>query len=208
MARASTTDHTKRPGRTNAPANIKTRGTDKVRLAGRSITAVPVAELALIEEFTFTDKAKLFVKFWAQGESIASAAARAGYNDGGSYAYRMQHIPAVRAMYLEEKRLFEEANVMTRQRVMEGLLEGVEMGKMTSDAHAVISGWKTIGQMCGYFEHAKKPIEVKVTDLRGMQQMTDEELMAKIAGHVATEVQRIEAEDDGDQEPPGVRGHG
>lgn len=196
MPRAVKTDVSKRPGRTNAPSNVATRGVDKVRVSGRSVVNTPVAELQLIEEFTITDKARNFIRYWAQGESIASASARAGYGDGASYAHRIKHIPVVQELYRQEQRAFEEANVMTRKRVMEGLLEGVEMGKMTSDAHAVISGWKTIGQMCGYFEHSKKPIQVNITDMRGLQQLSDAELMAQIAGHVQSEVEKIEAEDE------------
>ena len=36
-----------------------------------------------------TTKMKDFVKYWAQGESILSASVRAGYTDGGTYAYRL-----------------------------------------------------------------------------------------------------------------------
>lgn len=144
-----------------------------------------------------TEKAKLFVKFWAQGESITSASARAGYGDSAAYAYRLVHMPNVQALYQEEKRLYEEASQMTRKKVMDGLLEGIEMAKVMAEPASVINGWKTVGQMCGYFEPVKKKLEVTIKGqlaLQKMELLTDEQLLAMLTNDLADEEARDELE--------------
>ena len=46
-----------------------------------------------------TDKQKLFVKFWAEGDSIPNAMQRAGYNEQPSYGYRMAKMPNIQAEF-------------------------------------------------------------------------------------------------------------
>jgi hypothetical protein len=147
-----------------------------------SASNIPTAEIAdtIDPNKPLTEKAKLFVKYWAQGESIASASARAGYGDGASYAYRLVHFPQAVALYNEEKRLYEEASQMTRKQVMDGLLEGIEMAKLMAEPANVISGWREIGKMCGYYEPVKKQISLTVNGevvLRKMESMSDADLM-------------------------------
>jgi phage terminase small subunit len=151
----------------------------------RGINNGTLAEIAKIDpDKPLTDKQRAFVKLWAQGETILSAAVKAGYTDGGTYAYRMVHQPNILALYNEEKEAYERESGMTRQRVINGLLEGVEMAKWAEEPASVINGWKTIGQMCGYFA----PVQVKHTmSVEGkilverMEALSDKELMDLIA---------------------------
>lgn len=148
-----------------------------------------------------TEKAKLFVKFWAQGETIATAAARAGYGDSATYCYKLARYPQAVALYNEEKRLYEEASQMTRKKVMDGLLEGIEMAKLVSEPASVINGWKTIGQMCGYFEPIKKNINVTVkgnVTMRQMSGMSDAELLKVIQEGVSEDLAALEHEEEAD----------
>lgn len=150
-----------------------------------------------------TDKAKLFVKYWAQGESIATASARAGYGDGASYAYRLVRFPQAIALYNQEKALYEEASQMTRKKVMDGLLEGIDMAKMVADPSAVINGWKTVGQMCGYFEPVKRTVDVNITGNVTMKQLSSlstEELIRLVAESATQELAQITGESDGEPE--------
>lgn len=110
-----------------------------------------------------TEMQKTFVKLWAQGESIATASHRAGYADGSVYAYRMIRMPNILALYNQEKRAYEESVGMTRKKVMEGLLEGVEMAKLAGEPASMIAGWREIGKMCGYYEPVRKTIDINVS---------------------------------------------
>lgn len=130
-----------------------------------------------------TTKMKDFVKYWAQGESILSAAVRAGYTDGGTYAYRLAKDPAILKIYHAEKEAYEQAVGMTRQRVMEGLLEAVEMAKIQADPTAMIAGWREVGKMCGYYEPTKKQIDINVTGnvtMERLSRLSDAQLLKMI----------------------------
>ena len=127
-----------------------------------------------------TTQQRLFVQHWAKGETIPNAMARAGYNDQPSYGYRMAKMPNILALYNEEKAKYEEAAQMTRQRVMDGLLEAVEMAKLMAEPATMVSGWREIGKMCGYFEPKKVDISVNVTGNvihQRLNQLSDAELL-------------------------------
>lgn len=170
------------------------------------VSAIPADQIAdhVDPNKPLTEKAKLFVKYWAQGESITSASARAGYGDGATYAYRLARYPQAIALYNEEKRLYEEASQMTRKKVMDGLLEGIEMAKLAGEPASVITGWKTVGQMCGYFEPRKVKLDVNLSGDVTMQQMSklsDAELLRVIQQGVQNDLAQLQhdsdAEDDG-----------
>lgn len=182
----------------------KPRGVNKDRAlpviqARRGLNTADHATCELVDpDKPLTDMQRAFVKFWAQGESIPSASARAGYNDSAAYAYRLVKMPNVLKLYHEEKRLYEEASQMTRKKVMDGLLEGIEMAKLMAEPASVINGWKTVGQMCGYFEPVKKKVEITVKGQIAMQKMellTDEQLLAMLTNDLAEEEARDELED-------------
>lgn len=178
------------------------------RARGRSTASK--AEAALIDvDKPLTDKQRLFVKLWAQGESPLSASIKAGYTDGGTYAYRMIYMPNILALYQQEKDAFEAASQMTRKRVIDGLLEGVEMAKMLGEPSSVIAGWREVGKMCGYYE----PVQVKHTVthegkviLDRLEKLSDEELFALIQKQ-AEQLQHTAAipggSDDDDEDQPG-----
>ena len=159
------------------------------------------SEIALYDpDRPLTDKQKAFVQAWAQGETIRSASIRAGYADGGTMGYRLAQDPAILKIYNTEKALYEQASQMTRKRVMEGLLDGIEMAKQVSEPSAVITGWKTIGQMCGYFEPVRKKIDISVNGnvtIKRLEAMGDADLLKLIKGEVEDVVfEELSSEDD------------
>ena len=135
-----------------------------------------------------TEKQRLFVKNWAAGDTPMNAAIRAGYSEGGAtLSYRLIRMPNILALYEQEKKAYEDSVQMTRKRVMEGLLEGVEMAKLMAEPASMIAGWREIGKMCGYYEPVKKKVELTVNGqvaMQRMERMSDEELMKYIAGTV------------------------
>ncbi len=127
-----------------------------------------------------TNQQKLFVKHWASGESIPNAMARAGYNDQPSYGYRMAKMPNILALYNEEKAKYEAAAQMTRQKVMDGLLEAAEMAKLLAEPATMVSAWREVGKMCGYYEPKKVSVDINVTGNvlhQRLNQLSDAELL-------------------------------
>lgn len=172
----------KRRGAGAEPAAVKAKAL-KNREKYVDTSAVPVAELADVidPDKPLTEKAKLFVKYWAQGESVYAAAARAGYGDGATYAYRLIHYPQAKALYAQEKALYEQAAQMTRKKVMDMLVESYDMAKMCAEPSSMVAAAREIGKMCGYYEPQKIKIEHSLVDgAARMDRLTDEELLEVI----------------------------
>lgn len=169
------------------PASVKSAKPGEMA-AKYGDTKPPVSEIAdtIDPNKPLTEMAKRFVRFWAEGESVSAASARAGYANP-SMAYRLIYYPQAIALYQEEKAKYEESCQMTRKRVMEGLLEGVDMAKLEGEAMAVIAGWREIGRMCGYYEPTKQQININVTGSVAMERLnklSDAELLDLITNQI------------------------
>lgn len=182
VARASslaTPSVRKTPGRRPDPK----RSVEAARTRGK-LTNTKAQAALVSEDKPLTEQQRLFVKFWAQGESPLSASLKAGYADGGAYAYRMIYMPNILAMYHREKEAYEAASGMTRKRVMDGLLESIEMAKLMAEPSTMVAGWREVGKMCGYYEPTKVQhhisIEGKVIHER-LDKLSDDELLELIA---------------------------
>jgi phage terminase small subunit len=149
-----------------------------------------------------TEKQRLFVKFWAQGESILSASSKAGYNDGGTYAYRLARYPNVLRIYEEEKRLYAESCQMTRKQVMDGLMDAIEMAKLMAEPATMVSGWREIGKLCGYYEPVKRTLDINISGNivhERMNRLSDAELLKLIQQGVEQEVLTDGDDEENDQ---------
>lgn len=146
-----------------------------------SVNTSTMAAAAMVDvDKPLTTQQKLFVKHWAAGETIPNAMARAGYNDQPSYGYRMAKMPNVLALYNEEKAKYEQAGQMTRQKVMDGLLEAAEMAKLLAEPATMVSAWREVGKMCGYYEPKKVSIDLNVSGNvvhQRLNQLSDAELL-------------------------------
>jgi len=166
----------------------------EVRSRGIDTSSYANAELIDIDK-PLTDQQKAFVKHWAAGESPLSASARAGYADRGKFAYRLMRYPNVLKMYNEEKAKYEASCQMTRKRVMDGLLEGVEMAKLAGEPASMIAGWREIGKMCGYYEPVTRKLDITVNGnvlLDRMNRLSDAELLRLIHDGVDTDLELLE----------------
>ena len=148
-------------------------------------TSTMAAAASVDPDKPLTEQQRLFAMFWAQGDSVPNAMARAGYSTAQySYGYRMQKMPNVLALYHEEKRKYEEAAQMTRKKVMDMLLEAYDAAKLTSEPASMVSAAREIGKMCGYFTVQHK-VEVSVSGnvlIDRMNRLSDEELLRLIEG--------------------------
>lgn len=174
--------HTKPPRKKRGAAADRTEVIALNRKKYRNAANIPVAEIAstIDPNKPLTEKAKAFVKFWAMGDSITAASARAGYGDGASYAYRLVHFPQVKTLYLEEKRLYEEAGQVTRKEVIDGLRAAVQHAIEVSEPSSEVAGWREIAKICGYYQETKRTIDVNVRGMDRLERMSDAELMKMI----------------------------
>lgn len=169
----------------NARGTRKDRPMQLDETRSRGINTSTYEGAALVSpDKPLTELQKAFVRLWASGETILSASIKAGYSDGGTYAYRLVHQPNILKLYNEEKRAFEAANDMSRKKVMDGFMDGIEMAKMLGEPASVIAGWREVGKMCGYYEPVKVRHEISIEGkilVDRMNRMSDEDLMKLIA---------------------------
>jgi hypothetical protein len=62
-----------------------------------------------------------------------------------------------KALTTEQNRSRAVSN-MSRKRVMRGMLEAVDMARDSRQANTMLSGWKEIGRMCGFYEPERREI--------------------------------------------------
>jgi hypothetical protein len=151
-----------------------------------------------------SEKARLFVKLWAEGESISSASHRAGYSDSATMAYKMAKDPAVLKIYHAEKALYEQAAQMTRQTVMEGFKEAADMARTLADPVALTGAFREIGKMCGYYEPVKRTLDINLKGditMKNLERMSDADLLKIVKGELNSEIEDVaftEIDDDGE----------
>lgn len=164
------------------------RGVTAARARGTDTSNLNAAEMAEVidPDKPLTEKQKLFVQYWAQGDSLTSAGLRAGYSEGGmKVVYRLAKMPNVLALKSQYELKWEEENQMSRKRVMDGMLESIEMAKLMSEPSSMIAGWREIGKICGYYAPVEHKVKVDVTGnimLDKLNAMSDAELLKIING--------------------------
>lgn len=61
---------------------------------------------------------------------------------------------------------------MSRKRVMQGLLESIDMAKDMRQPNSMITGWKEIGRMCGFYEPERREITLSVNSKEILEEIT------------------------------------
>lgn len=130
-----------------------------------------------------TDQQKLFVNQIVKGASPTVAARIAGYANPDKQGYNIVKSPKIAnaIKYLHKKH--EQAAQMTRKKVMDGMLEAIDMARLQADAGNMIAGWREIGRMCGYYAPEVKKIDISITAKRvidKMETLSDDDLVKMI----------------------------
>jgi phage terminase small subunit len=163
-----------------APLEARARGIDTGTIAGA---------MQISPDKPLSEMQKSFVKLWASGETILSASIKAGYSDGGTYAYRMVRMPNILKLYQEEKLAYESAANMSRKKVMEMLMESYEFAKILEEPTCMVAAAREIGKMCGYYEPVKVQHTVthegKIVHQR-VESMDDAQLLEFISQQMET----------------------
>jgi len=133
-----------------------------------------------------TERQRKFVHHLVNDKLNQTAAARqAGFRQPGTTANALMKNPKVLAAIAEERLEYAKASGMTKQKVIEGFSEAIELARIKADPIAMIAGWREIGKMCGFYEATKAKIEVSVQGqmlVQRLNTMSDEELLALAEG--------------------------
>lgn len=156
-----------------------------------------LAKIQLHKDTHLTDKQAQFIENKVdRGMSDRGAAKAAGYADKAA-ARNLLSTPKVEQALAERREAYQEVVQMSRKRVMDGLLEAVDMAKIKSDPLSMVAGWREIAKICGYYEPTKVQVDVSVNGKMLMHQvasMTDEDLLklADEASIIEGEFQNVE----------------
>lgn len=133
-----------------------------------------------------TEMQRMFVHHLVHNKLNQTAAARqAGFNQPGTSAHALVRNPRVIAAIAAERAEYAKASGMTKQKVIDGFSEAIDLARIKADPIAMIAGWREIGKMCGFYEPTKTKIEVSVQGqvlIQRMNSMSDEELLALAEG--------------------------
>jgi hypothetical protein len=127
-----------------------------------------------------TAKQKLFVENTLRGMPQTTAARAAGYAEPGVEAVRLLKNDLIKESIAYLHRKHEKAAQMTRKQVMDGFKEAIDMAKVQAEPATMVSGWREIARMCGYYAPEKREINVNITAKRAVDQLetlSDDELL-------------------------------
>jgi len=132
-----------------------------------------------------TDMQLMFVKLLVHDNLPKGAAGRmAGYTSKTSVSALMLN-PKVQKAIAEARAEYASTTGMTRQKVIDGFVEAIDLGRIKGDPLAMVSGWREIGKMCGFYEPTKTKVEVSVNGrvmVERINSMSDEELLRLAEG--------------------------
>ena len=146
----------------------------------RDMVLIPVKEVLK----PLTEQQEKFAQAYARGMSAQASARHAGYQKHGAEVWIFQKPQVVNRIH-ELRKHYEEQGKMTKKKVMDGFIEAIEIAKLKGEAQAMVSGWREIARMCGYFEPIKHKLEVDVSGkviVQRLQGLSDAELLRLAEG--------------------------
>ena len=94
-----------------------------------------------------------------KGMSISEAQERATGRRSHSGLINTKRVAAAVAA---ERAIVAKQNSLTKKKVIDGILEAIELAKSKSDPSPMIAGWREIAKMCGFYEAVKADLTVTV----------------------------------------------
>lgn len=127
-----------------------------------------------------------FVEYYVDHRMSQTAAARlAGFSHPAETGHKLVRMPKIQKAIAERKKEYAVASQMTKKKVIDGFLEAIDMARIKGDPMSMISGWREIGKMCGFYEPSKTQIEISMNGqllLHKLNTMSDEELLKLAEG--------------------------
>jgi phage terminase small subunit len=133
-----------------------------------------------------TPKQARFVQEYLVDGNGSGAAVRAGYGAAGAKVTACRLLTNTNVSKALKKRQEADAArlAVAREDVLAGLLEAVDLAREQRNPMGMVSGWRELAKMLGYYAPEVKRVELTADQdgtYRAMQGMTDAQLMAVIA---------------------------
>lgn len=136
-----------------------------------------------------TPRQRLFVGEYVLCNNASEAARRAGYSERTARAIACEILTkpdvqeAIRAVKAENAARLD----LTRQDVLAGILEAIEMARVMADPTAMLAGLRDLARMCGFNEPEMHRVVANPgasAVMAKLAAMPDEELAALVSGRV------------------------
>lgn len=129
-------------------------------------------------------QAKFVAEYLVDGNG-ARAAAAAGYGVAGARVAACRTLANANVQKTLQARQNADATRLSMQRndVLVGLLRAAEMANAQGNPAAMISAWREVGRMMGYYAPERHQVEVAVDEsgaVKRLNAMSDAELLAVI----------------------------
>lgn len=139
------------------------------------------------EPIRATEKQRKYAEARGLGLKRTDAAAAAGMKPNDGTLNALEKTPNVMELLKAEGRKNAYMLGMTRDKVLQGMLDAVDQAKLLTDPMAQIAGWREIAKICGFYAPEVKKIELSGGAKRVLQrfeQMSDDELLALHEGEI------------------------
>lgn len=130
-----------------------------------------------------TEAEALFVKCVAEDGMSDKAACRVAFphlKNPSARGCMLAKKPNVAAAIADRKAIVAQTSGMTKKRVIDGFLEAIDMARTQAEPLVMISGWREIGKMCGFYEPTRAELTISVAGQRTLARLEglrDEELL-------------------------------
>lgn len=132
-----------------------------------------------------TPQEREFVQLVARGHAPARAAADVYGKHRSNLGRELMERPQVKRAVNFFFSQLQKSSGVSRQRVLEGFLRAAEVAETLQDPSAMVSAWREVGKMNGYYAVETKKVEVNVTgevQVRRLNALSDEDLMKLASG--------------------------
>lgn len=134
------------------------------------------------DETPISPKEREFVRLYVvEGKPVTVAAREAGFTSGDSYKLLLAK-PAVVAQIRASQYEIAKTLKVTRNKVLEGMMEAIEIAKVQEDPTAMIRGWTEVGKICGYYEKKVVLKDERKAATDNLKSLSTEDLVALATG--------------------------
>lgn len=160
---------------------MRTSHTDKLAHIEDEQEAGPGRSVLLPDRQGLTKKQTEFLAFYTSCAflPLKEVCRQAGVKPAQVAQWKLKS-PAFRRQLDIEYNRTQQAAGMDRKQVLQGILEAIEIAKDMRQASSMISGWKEVGRMCGFYEPERREITLSVdkkTVIEDMKNMSTSELL-------------------------------
>ena len=131
---------------------------------------------------TLSPRESRFVDLYVTTGNASRAAREAGYPEKSAHVAgcRLLKTDKVRAAIDDLRKRSAEHMMIDRERAIQEIQAAVELARVNGDASTMISGWREIGKMLGFYEPEVRRIDLSLNGSALAQQiraMTDAEVL-------------------------------